>query len=249
MRIIVTGSEGFIGGHLVKRLEKYHEVTGYDTKIGKDIDDVTGQALSRADMVIHLAALADVTESTENPDLYWENNVVKTTNLQRRCNKWNVPMIFASSSCIHEWHMSPYGVTKKVNEETAYPDQIALRFTNVYGPGSRDSMFVPRLLNNNLDYFNDCTRDFIHVEDLVSMIVHIMENYTEKRYGNRIDLGSGTTHSIRDLVTTFRPNVPYIPTSPYELMDNSLKELHPTLKRLVKNNLKDYLGRELGAKR
>ena len=173
MKIVITGTGGFIGGHLKTALEKDgHVVVPYDRKQGKDIRDFDMDI--NVDMVIHLAADADVRRSIQYPDEYWENNVKPTTKIQRLCHAMNVPLLYASSSCIHNWSLSPYGTSKKVNEETAFPGQVGLRFTTVYGEGARESMLIGKLVRGDIKYLTRHTRDFIHVDDVVKAIQFIM---------------------------------------------------------------------------
>ncbi len=60
MRILVTGSEGFLGKVLVRELEnRSHQVIRYDISLGKDILDSQQlyEYLTNADVCIHLAAV------------------------------------------------------------------------------------------------------------------------------------------------------------------------------------------------
>jgi len=169
MIVSVTGSRGFIGQWLVKRLiQDGHEVREWDRHIGRDIKD---WELEGADFVVHLAAMADVRASMLEPELWYANNVTTTTRIQRLCKDARVPLVYASSSCVHAWWKSPYGTTKKINEETALPGQVGLRFTTVYGEGARDSMFIGKLLRGEIKYATNHTRDFIHVSDVVDGIM------------------------------------------------------------------------------
>ena len=106
MNIVITGDEGFIGSHLRKKLESEgHKVTGWDIKYGKDINDF--YLTENTEFVIHLAAVADVRRSIREPDLYWEENVLKTRKVQDWCAFMDVPLLYASSSCVHAWGKSP----------------------------------------------------------------------------------------------------------------------------------------------
>ena len=126
MNIAVTGSKGFIGSHLVDYLtQQGHKVIGWDLKDGNNIKNFN--LSSRTEMVIHLAALADVKRSIKEPELYWTNNVEYTKHIQDLCCDTLTPLIYASSSCADSWWLSPYGTTKKTNEQTARPGQIGLR--------------------------------------------------------------------------------------------------------------------------
>ena len=171
-RVAITGSRGFIGSHLKKRLEDDgHSIIEWDRNIGKPIEEFNTHD---TDYVVHLAANADVRASIKEPEAYWNNNVINTTNIQRQCHYNHIPLLYASSSCIHNWWLSPYGMSKKVNEETAFENQVGLRFTTVYGEGARDTMLIGRLLSGNISYLTDHIRDFIHVDDVVEAICLLM---------------------------------------------------------------------------
>ena len=92
--ILITGSSGYIGQHLVKLLQENYEVYGIDNRVidndflkdGNflDIDiryNIRDFMFSMNDMpehydcVIHLAALVRVNESVERPATYYNNNI------------------------------------------------------------------------------------------------------------------------------------------------------------------------------
>ena len=198
MKVAITGSRGFIGSHLKTRLEKDgHEVVEWDLRQEppqciKDFDP------QDCNYVVHLAAYADVRKSLEEPDLYWKNNVQNTTRIQKICTYNNIPLLYASSSCIHNWWLSPYGTSKKVNEETAYHNQVGLRFTTVYGDGARDSMLIGKLIDGTIGYLTRHVRDFVHVSEVVEAIVLLMS----KDIGTlkpAYDIGTGVGNVVMDL--------------------------------------------------
>ena len=219
MKIAITGSRGFIGSHLKDYLQQQgHQVVEWDTAIKKDIKDF--QLPSGVGAVVHLAAYADVRRSIREPDLYWKNNVINTKRIQDICAKENAKLFYASSSCIHNWSLSPYGTSKKVNEETAHPGQVGLRFTTVYGTGARDTMFMGRLLAGDLEYSTNHVRDFIHVSDVVSAIDTLMfaDNApTQSAY----DIGTGVGNVVSDLATLAGYNIPVKDGDECEAADNT----------------------------
>ncbi len=216
-KIAITGSRGFIGSYLKKSLEQDgHTIIEWDNKIQKDISDFE---LGDADAVVHLAALADVRRSIKEPEIYWKTNVEATTRIQRLCNTFKIPLYYASSSCIHKWWLSPYGTSKKVNEETAFPGQIGLRFTTVYGHGARDTMLISRIINNSVKYSTRHKRDFIHVEDVVSAIKTLMEKWAWD-LGSAYDIGVGKSVYVNELVKSAGYDVPVEEGDACEAEDN-----------------------------
>ena len=198
MKVAITGSRGFIGSHLKTRLEKDgHEVIEWDLRQEppqciKDFDP------KDCSYVIQLAAYADVRKSLKEPDLYLKNNVENTTRIQKICHYNNIPLLYASSSCIHNWWLSPYGTSKKVNEETAYHNQVGLRFTTVYGDGARDSMLIGKLIDGTIGYLTRHVRDFVHVSDVVDAIVLLMSKDIA-RLNPAYDIGTGVGNVVMDL--------------------------------------------------
>ena len=78
MRILLTGSKGFVGSHLVKILTA-HQVFCLDKEDGNDL--LTCDLNYDVDPVIHLAGASGLRYSLENPKYYWDNNVMATKRL------------------------------------------------------------------------------------------------------------------------------------------------------------------------
>ena len=151
-----------------------------------------------ADVIVHLAANTGVGPSVENPRMDCTNNVIGTFNYLDACRINKVGrFVFASSGapigeCVPPIHeempchpVSPYGASKLAGEAycSAYHksfgvDTVALRFGNVYGPGSTHkssvvAKFIRMAMNGEtLEIYGDGsqTRDFIYTGDLVNAI-------------------------------------------------------------------------------
>ena len=219
MKVAVTGSRGLIGSHLKYALqEEGHEVVEWDWQRGNDIKYFN---LAGANYVVHLAAYANVRASFEDPNKYWLNNSEYTQNIQRQCYYNRVPLLYASSSSIHNWWKSPYGTTKKVNEITAFPErQVGLRFTTVYGPGARDTMFVTKLINGTCNYCTNHIRDFIHVDDAVDAMLLLMKKDI-RLLKPTYEVGTGESVSVSNLAEAAGYDLPIKDGDPCEALDNT----------------------------
>ena len=157
------------------------------------------QITTEADVIVHLAANTGVGPSVENPRADCLANVIGTFNYLEAARTNHIKrFIFASSGApageveppIHEelppHPVSPYGASKLAGEGycSAYKrtydiDTVALRFGNVYGPGSKHKSSVvakfirQALAGYPLEIYGDGhqTRDFIYIDDLVNAIL------------------------------------------------------------------------------
>ena len=191
------------------------------------------------DVVVHLAGYANVRKSLENPDLYWNNNVLLTKQLFYLAHVNNLKVIFASSSCAKKWWLSPYGTSKKAMELISPPRSLGLRFTTVYGPGSREDMLIGRIRDKKLKYVTDHIRDFIHVDDICSAIIKNLDNDI---IAGSIDVGTGIGTKVSDLAKLAGLDLPVQDGDPCEALEN-VAEIRPLLSTgwKPKYNVQDYI--------
>lgn len=180
MKALVTGGAGFIGSNLVDALlEEGHEVvivdnmsTGNEENIKDALEkgaelyvcdirgDFIGDAFKGVDVVFHMAALARVQSSIEDPYIFNDVNVNGTLRILEYCRRYGIKrFVFSSSSSVYgeppirvlqgyiglreqdpEKPMSPYGLQKLIGEQYCKlyskiydMECIALRYFNVYG--------------------------------------------------------------------------------------------------------------------
>ena len=195
MKALVTGHHGFIGSHVYEHLLSHgHEVDGYDRPF--DLGDF--KTNKKYDVVIHLAANAAIREAIENPDLFWENNVVKSKPIFDYCRDNNVRCLYASSASVYEWWINAYAISKKVNEIQAPPNSVGMRFFNVWAEKvSRSDMLYRMLEEKTATYLTRHKRDWIHVNDIVTAIATLIPS----SYTGVLDVGTGNPVSVIDLAT------------------------------------------------
>lgn len=187
---------------------------------------------NKIDSIIHLAAMAGVRPSIEDPSLYYDVNITGTVNLLERCRENNIKkFIFASSSSVYgnnekvpfaetdrvDNPISPYAATKKSGELLCHTyhhlfdiNIACLRFFTVYGPRQRPDLAINKftsliLEDKEIPFYGDGTtsRDYTFVEDIVSGIVSSI-NYvnTNDTVFEIFNLGGDKTVSLIEMVET-----------------------------------------------
>lgn len=102
MNIVVTGSDGFLGRELCRRLdEEGHLLSHIDIQRGAHYDitdpEIIGFEMWRsADYCIHLAAMADITVTKDKRWKTFKVNVGGTFNVSEACRVYDIPLIYAS---------------------------------------------------------------------------------------------------------------------------------------------------------
>lgn len=226
-KILVTGSSGYIGQHLVKMLQK-HEVTvhGLDIVENHNNVDMLYHTDIRAnnlpndhfDTVIHLAALVNVGESVNKPYGYYDTNLNGTKNILENLNYNN--FIFASTGAAEKCE-SPYGTSKRAAEDIVKhyckdKDYTIFRFYNVVGsdgikPTNPDGLMwnlINATKTNSFTVFGNnyntkdgtCVRDYVHVNEICNSIIKAI-SLPAKQIEN---LGHGVGITVKEMIDIFK---------------------------------------------
>lgn len=258
-KVLITGAAGFIGSHLAERLLGENvSVVGLDNfcdfydradkqrnfrnashnsqfeLIEADLRNreamMDAVAKHQPKVVVHLAAMAGVRPSIEQPAYYTAVNIDGTVNLLDAAVRHGVEkFIFASSSSVYgnsektpfaetdpvDNPISPYAATKKAGELIChayahlYQLPIAcLRFFTVFGPRQRPDLAIVKFLRLIADgqpipMFGDgsSSRDYTYIADIINGVCAAMECIGENDLNYRIwNLGGDHPSALSDLI-------------------------------------------------
>ncbi|RAP74291.1 NAD-dependent epimerase/dehydratase family protein [Paenibacillus montanisoli] len=202
MNVLITGGCGFIGSYVAERFHKeghkifiidnlsagqrtnvtvphkFYKISVEDRKCESIIQSISPE------IIIHLAAQADVMTSIERPYYDTQSNILGLVNMLRCAQQAGVTkFIFASSAAVYGPYdrvslsedlaanpVSPYGINKLMGEyycekwrELYNLETLSFRFSNVYGPrqgtageGGVVSTFMQKLRDcQDLSVFGD----------------------------------------------------------------------------------------------
>ncbi len=258
---LITGGAGFIGSSLSERLIKeenrvvaidnfcdFYNPTIKENNVKELIknsnfklyrNDIRDRESvkkifeeNNIDIVMHLAAMAGVRPSIENPVLYQEVNCMGTQNILEEMKAHNVKnLVMASSSSVYgnckevpfkenmivDFAISPYAATKKANEVMTHVyhklfdmNVIMLRFFTVYGPKQRPDLAINKftrlmLEDKEIPMFGDGTtsRDYTYIDDIVDGIIRSC-NYVENNNDvyEILNLGNSSPVSLKEMINT-----------------------------------------------
>jgi len=267
MKTIVTGGAGFIGSHLCELLlAKGHEVVALDNLVSGRMNnlrdfkqhphfdliqaDIRDRAsirpiFSGIDWVFHLAGLADIVPSIEQPEAYFNTNVNGTFNVLECAREHKIKrLVYAASSSsygIPDTYPTPesspmkpqypYALTKHMGEEillhwsSIYKlPAVSLRLFNVFGPRSRTSgaygavfgVFLAQKLNQQpLTIVGDGAQSRDFT--FVTDVAEAFLRAAESNIsGEAMNVGSGNHYSVNRLAELLGGDIENIPKRPGE---------------------------------
>lgn len=251
MRALVTGGAGFIGSHLVRGLlDRGHQVSVIDDFSSGSADNLAnlaeglrvyeGSILDEATMrqaadgvaaVFHLAAIASVPRSIDDPSGTYRVNVEGTRQVFEAALRTGAKVIFSGSSAIYgdtpnlpiqetepPRTLSPYAEHKLTAEQelrALHDDSglrgVALRYFNVYGPRQNPHSeyaavvpkFVTRALENRpLIIYGDGGQTRDFVYVEDVVRANLVAFESEIDDGRPYNIGAGRSITIRELAET-----------------------------------------------
>ena len=257
-RFIITGACGFIGSHLTKALiARGDHVIGidnfdpfYDRKLKlaniADIDSSSFELIecdirnsleiseifkrNKVDSVFHIAALAGVRPSIEDPARYASVNIDGLVSVLEAARNVNCKrFIFASSSSVYgdnkkvpfaetdpvDEPISPYAATKRSGElichaySKVFGLSIAcLRFFTVFGPAQRPDLAISKFMNmisaeQTIPMFGDgsTSRDYTYIDDIIQGVLAANDFILSTKNKCRIfNLGGSQPITLKEMI-------------------------------------------------
>ena len=222
-RILLTGSTGFIGQHLVHRLRSLeHEVF----EVNRQSGDISSQGIwatfPPTDIVVHLAARTFVPDSWSDPAGFVHTNFNGTMCALDYCRIHKAKMIFISaylygipdalpipeSSGLRA--NNPYAFSKKIAEDACkfYSEYYGIDITilrpfNIYGPGQSQKWLIPSIVDQvrkgKVIEVMDLApkRDYVYIDDLNEAIINTLDRL---RGFNVFNIGSGQSYSVESVI-------------------------------------------------
>ena len=267
MKALVTGGCGFIGSHLAEMLLALgHEVVildnlacGRKANINSfethsklsfhqvDICDRTNMRpyLDGVDWVFHMAGLADIVPSIEQPDSYYQTNVTGTLNVLQcaleagvkrfiyaaSSSSYGIPDIYPTPETSPIDPQYPYALTKYLGEElvlhwvkTYKLPAVSLRLFNVYGPRSRTSgaygavfgvFLAQKLKGSPFTVVGDGTQTRDFTY-VTDVAAAFIKAAQSDVSGEAMNVGSGNHYSVNRLIELLGGPVVHIPKRPGE---------------------------------
>ena len=219
------------------------------------------RATEGIDVVSHQAALGSVPRSVKDPVTTHEVNATGTLNIFNAARENKIKrVVYAASSSTYGDHpglpkvedkigspISPYGVTKLVNElyakvfaELYEMEFVGLRYFNVYGPQQNPSgpyaavipLFIKALLDEKSPIINgsgDSSRDFTFVEDVVQANLLAMFTDNSNALNQVYNIAKGEQTTLNELFDILS-----------EISGKSIKPVHgPERNGDIKHSLAD----------
>lgn len=267
LQTLVTGGAGFIGSHLVERLlreghrvrvvdnfatGRWENLAGFRDHAALEVHTVDvaefptlRPLLEGVDWVFHLAGLADIVPSIQNPLAYHATNVDGSIAIAEAARLAGVRrVVYAASSTCYGLPdgvptpetaairpMFPYALSKYMGEEIMLNwhkiyglPVISLRFFNVYGPRSRTTgtygavfgvFLAQKLAGKPFTVVGD-GRQTRDFTYVTDVVEAFVRAARSDISGEIFNVGSGGTYSINSLVELLKGEVVHVPKRPGE---------------------------------
>lgn len=223
MKILLTGSKGFIGRNIVELLGDKYEIIEVTRGIKFDINNLNSLLdINDVDIVIHAAAKTFVPDSFIDPYNFYKFNINSSLNVAEYCRIKKIHKLIYLNTypygnpnyCpVDEGHRvslhSPYNKSKYLSEKILInyledvTNVVSLRLFNLYGKHQKHDFLVPHIIKQALEGDNvivkdlEPKRDYLYIKDMVSLIDLIINS--KSAYGV-YNVGSGESYSVGQVI-------------------------------------------------
>lgn len=225
-KLLITGSNGFLAGHLANEAKKrgYYTqgLTRHIANNGNLLDNVylgdmrdkelVEKAVNTADAVINIAGILGTQETVNNPYPSVEVNILGALNVFEACRIWKIPCIQIAVG--NWWENNSYSITKTTAERFAvmYAKEHGVKINvvralNAFGEKQKakpvrkiiPSFITKALSNEKIQIYGDGQQsmDMVYVKDVANILLNVLEN--ETTYGNTFEAGTGIGLSVTDI--------------------------------------------------
>ncbi|MEI5993364.1 capsular polysaccharide biosynthesis protein CapF [Candidatus Enterococcus mansonii] len=216
MKILVTGSGGFVGKNLISELKNqgYSEIMSFDRETEISLLD---EYCKQAEFVFHLAGI----NRPKNDEEFMEGNFGFTTLLLNKLKENNNMCPIVISSSIQASLDNSYGKSKKAGEDALlqYSEETGAkvyiyRFPNLYGKWSKPNYntvvatFCYKIARKLPIQINDPKRilELVYIDDVVEELIKCLDRKVTGEdnfyYVPKVD--TITLGSLAELITSFR---------------------------------------------
>ncbi len=214
IKVLVTGSAGFIGSHLVNALTRKSDVVFYQFDVDNSREDLLN-ALKDVDVIYHLAGVNRPPDVSE----FAEVNTGLTGEICEYLREHNrTPKIILSSSIQAEID-NPYGASKKAAEDVLKKhhdatgsDVVVYRLPNAFGKWSRPNYntviatFCYNIANDLPIQISDESNrlQLVYIDDIIKAFLSQLDNMQERNEFRYEDVSPVLTITLGELVELLR---------------------------------------------
>jgi UDP-glucose 4-epimerase len=217
-KILITGSSGFIGKHLVKRLSDFQIIEYQHSKKNASYNKRKNESI---DIVIHLSAKTPY--GNKKSKSFLKENFISVLDILDFCVENKVKKIIYCSSYVYgipksskitEQHVinphNEYSQSKFWGEQLCEYyhkiyglDVVILRPFNIYGKDQKEGYLISNIVNSLKNHKkikvinSESKRDFLYVEDFVELILKLIKIQFKFEIFN---VGFGKSYSFKEII-------------------------------------------------
>lgn len=225
MKITLTGSSGYVGSRLLKRLALGHEVQRLSHMVPHaEISPMI--SAFQPELVIHVGSLFVAAHRNKDIEALLASNVAWPTHLLEACREGGVKKFINTGTCWQSWNDTEipatlYAATKSAFEKilefysSAYSiSSMNLRLIDTYGPNDGRGKLVSKLVEVfrggielemspgeqwlNLVHIDDVVDGFMHAIELI--VAEVQMGAPDAQQIHNFELASQTEIQLKDLL-------------------------------------------------